>query len=180
MSRIGKAPIEVPGSVDVTLTDSNQITVKGPLGTLARQLRPEVEVVREGSVLTFRPKTEQRQVRAYHGLTRTLVANMVTGVTQGFTKQMEIVGVGYRAAVQGTTLNLSLGFSHPVELPIPQGISVTVDANTKLTIKGYDKQLLGDFCAQIRGFRPPEPYKGKGIRYAGERIRRKQGKSGKK
>lgn len=180
MSRIGKAPVELPSNVEVNLQDDNTITVKGPLGTLTRTLRPEILITQEGKTLAFIPKNDQRATRGYHGLTRTLVANMVQGVSQGFQKQMEIIGVGYRAQVQGANLVLTLGYSHPVELAIPQGVSVLVEANTKLTVKGFDKQLLGDFCTQIRSWRPPEPYKGKGIRYAGERVRRKQGKSGKK
>ncbi len=177
MSRIGKLPIEVPSDVEVVI-EGNTVKVKGKLGQLERIIRPEISFERDGNVITVVRKSEDRQSRSLHGLSRTLVFNMVEGVSKGFEKNLEIVGVGYRAAVQGQTLNLALGYSHPVDLPIPQGIEVKVEANTKVSIKGYDKQALGDFCALIRSFRPPEPYKGKGIKYAGERIVRKAGKSG--
>jgi large subunit ribosomal protein L6 len=179
MSRIGKAPIEVPGKVEVTI-EGNTVTVKGPLGQLTRTFRPEVEIVQEGNVLHVNRKSEDRLSRSLHGLSRTLLNNMVVGVSQGFTKNLEMVGVGYRAAVQGRKLTMQLGFSHPVELEPPQGVEVTVEGNTKLTVKGYDRQLVGDFAAYIRDFRPPEPYKGKGVKYAGEKVRRKAGKAGKK
>ncbi len=179
MSRIGKAPIEVPSKVDVTI-DGNTITIKGPLGQMTRTLRPEVEVIREGNLLLVQRKSEDRISRALHGLSRTLVANMVQGVDKGFSKNLEMVGVGYRAQVQGKKLVMQLGFSHPIEVDPPAGIEISVEANTKITVKGYDKQLVGDVAADIRSYRPPEPYKGKGVRYAGEYVRRKAGKSGKK
>jgi len=179
MSRIGKLPIELPNDVEVVI-EGNTIKVKGPLGQLERVLRAEVELVREGNVITVVRKSDDRQSRSLHGLSRTLVYNMVVGVSKGFEKNLEIVGVGYRAQVQGQVLNLALGYSHPVNIDIPNEITVTVEANTKLAIKGPDKQQLGDLCALIRSKRPPEPYKGKGIKYAGERIMRKAGKSGKK
>jgi large subunit ribosomal protein L6 len=179
MSRIGKAPIQKPDNVDITIDGSN-VTVKGPLGQLSSTFTKWVVFQMEGNVITVVPVNQDRNVRALHGLTRTLLNNMVVGVSQGFVKQLEIIGVGYRAAVQGSQLNLQLGFSHPVELAIPEGLTVTVEANTKVTIKGADKQMVGDFSAKVRSFRPPEPYKGKGIRYVGEFVARKVGKAGKK
>lgn len=182
MSRIGKLPIEVPEKVDVVITEVSQgqtlITVKGPLGELEHTFRPEVSFAQDGNVITVTRRDETKQSRSLHGLSRTLLNNMVVGVSQGFEKNMEIVGVGYRAQVQGKTLNLSLGFSHPVELDIPENITVNVDGNTKLSVKGIHPQHVGDLCAKIRSFRPPEPYKGKGIKFAGEHIRRKAGKAG--
>jgi large subunit ribosomal protein L6 len=179
MSRIGKQPIDVPDKVEVTL-DGLNVKVKGPLGELAREFRPEVEISREGNVIWVKPTAETRQARALHGLSRTLLANMVEGVSKGFTKNMEMVGVGYRARVEGNKLILSLGYSHPVEIDLPAGTKVDVKDNTKLTVTGHDKEVLGDLCAEIRSWRPPEPYKGKGIKFAGERIIRKAGKAGKK
>ena len=179
MSRIGKAPIEVPDKVDITI-NGNTIVVKGPKGTLTRTLRPEVNVEQEGKILRVLRKSEDRVSRSLHGLSRTLLNNMVVGVSQGFTKNLEIVGVGYRAQVQGKKLVMTLGYSHPVELDPPEGIEVVVEANTKLSVSGADKQAVGDFAALVRSKRPPEPYKGKGVKYAGERIRRKAGKAGKK
>ncbi len=181
MSRIGKAPIEVPDKVDVSIQEAVSgytVTVKGPLGELTRTFRPEVVISQEGNLITVARKKEDRVSRSLHGLSRTLLNNMVVGVSNGFEKNLEINGVGYRAAVQGKVLNLALGFSHPVDIPIPEGIEVKVDNNTKLSIKGYDKQLVGDLSALIRSKRPPEPYKGKGVKYAGEQIRRKAGKAG--
>jgi large subunit ribosomal protein L6 len=179
MSRIGKAPIEVPDKVDITI-DGQKVTVKGPLGTLSREFRPEVTFEREGNVLRVVRKSEDRQSRSLHGLSRTLLNNMVQGVSKGFTRNLEIIGVGYRAQVQGRKLVLALGYSHPVEIDPPEGIEVSVEANTKLLVKGADKQAVGDFAALIRSKRPPEPYKGKGVKYAEEKIRRKAGKAGKK
>ena len=179
MSRIGKAPIELPAKVEVSI-NGQTVTVKGPLGTLTRTFRPEVTVTQEGNTLVVTRRDESRQARSLHGLSRTLLNNMVVGVSQGFQKNLEIVGVGYRANVQGNKLNLSLGYSHPVEIEAPAGIEFIVEANTKLQVKGADKQLVGDMAALIRSKRPPEPYKGKGVKFAGERIRRKAGKAGKK
>jgi large subunit ribosomal protein L6 len=179
MSRIGKAPIEVPAKVDVTI-EGNTVTVKGPLGQMTRTFRPEVEIVRQDNLLIVSRHNENRTSRSLHGLSRTLLSNMVIGVNQGFTKQLEMVGVGYKAQVQGKTLVMQLGFSHPVEVLPPDGIDITVEANTKITVKGYDKQTVGDVAANIRSWRKPEPYKGKGVRYAGEIVRRKAGKAGKK
>ena len=179
MSRIGKAPIEVPNQVEVTI-NGNTVKVKGPLGELTREFRPEVSIIKEGNVVTVSRRDEQRQSRSLHGLSRTLLQNMVLGVATGFTKQMEMVGVGYRAKVEGEKLVMSLGYSHPVEVDMPQGIKVDVKDNTKLTVTSYDKEALGDFCAKVRSWREPEPYKGKGIKFAGEKIMRKAGKAGKK
>lgn len=178
MSRIGKLPIEVPSDVEVVI-EGNLVKVKGKLGELKQEIRPEIEITRDGNVITVTRKAEDRTSRALHGLSRTLIYNMVNGVSKGFEKKLEIVGVGYRAQVQGSTLNLTLGFSHPMDLPIPEGLTVKVEANTKLSIVGANKQTLGDFAALIRSKRPPEPYKGKGVKYANERIMRKAGKSGK-
>lgn len=179
MSRIGKNPITIPDKVEVTL-DGQTVTVKGPLGTLTRTFRPEVVIERDGNVIHVTRKSEDRVSRSLHGLSRTLLNNMVQGVSTGFTRNLEIIGVGYRAAVQGNTLVLSLGYSHPVEIEAPQGIEFKVEANTKLAVSGPDKETVGQIAALIRSKRPPEPYKGKGVRYAGEKIRRKAGKAGKK
>lgn len=179
MSRIGKAPIEIPSKVDVAI-EGNTVTVKGPLGQMTRTFRPEVEITREGNTLFVQRKSEDRVSRSLHGLSRTLLSNMVNGVSQGFSKNLEMVGVGYRAQVQGKNLVMQLGFSHPIEIVPPEGVEISVEANTKITVKGYDKQVVGDVAANIRSFRKPEPYKGKGVRYAGEKVRRKAGKSGKK
>jgi large subunit ribosomal protein L6 len=179
MSRIGKAPIEVPSKVEVSI-EGNTVTVKGPLGKLTRTFRPELEIVRDGNLLIVNRKAEDRLSRSLHGLTRTLLNNMVVGVNQGFSKNLEMVGVGYRAQVQGKKLVMQLGYSHPIEVNPPEGVEISVEANTKITVKGYDKQSVGDVAADIRSYRKPEPYKGKGVRYAGEKVRRKAGKSGKK
>ncbi len=181
MSRIGKSPIEVPEKVEVSIrkaADGTTITVKGPLGELTRTFRPEVDFSQEGQIITVTIKRNDRNSRSLHGLSRTLLNNMIVGVNTGFEKNLEINGVGYRAAVQGKVLNLSLGFSHPVDIDIPEGIEIKVDNNTKLSVKGYDKQAVGDLSALIRSKRPPEPYKGKGVKYADEKIRRKAGKAG--
>ncbi len=179
MSRIGRAPITVPSGVEVTIA-GRQVTVKGPNGTLSRPVPGEITVRQEdGSLLVERPNDE-RQNRALHGLTRTLVSNMVTGVTAGFTKDLEIVGVGYRATAKGpTSIELALGFSHPVTVDAPAGITFEVPAPTRISVKGIDKELVGQVAANIRKIRKPEPYKGKGVRYAGERVIRKAGKAAK-
>ena len=183
MSRIGRQPIPVPAGVDVTVEDG-QITVKGPKGTLSRVLRPEVAIRRENGTLYVDRNGEGKNERAMHGLTRTLVNNMVTGVTTGYQKVLEISGVGYRATKQGNNLQLNVGFSHPVEIVPRSGIEFEVgqDVNTRapiITVRGIDKELVGQTAAEIRGVKKPEPYKGKGIRYQGEIIRRKAGKSAK-
>jgi large subunit ribosomal protein L6 len=178
MSRIGRMPIPLPSGVEVTQQGTTLI-VKGPLGTLERSLHPEMVIERgEGELRVVRPSDEPRH-RALHGLTRTLVNNMVVGVTTGFTKPLEISGVGYRAQLQGTKLVLALGYSHPVEVDPPEGISFQVETPTRLAVIGADKELVGQIAAYIRSRRKPEPYKGKGIRYAGEQILRKAGKAGK-
>ncbi|HEX7224346.1 MAG TPA: 50S ribosomal protein L6 [Candidatus Limnocylindria bacterium] len=178
MSRIGRMPIAIPDGVEITQTGTH-LTVKGPLGTLERSLHPEMSLEREdGTLRVVRPTDEPRH-RALHGLTRTLVNNMVTGVATGFTKNLEISGVGYRAALQGEKLVLALGYSHPVEVDPPAGIQFRVDTPTRLAVFGADKELVGQIAAYIRSQRKPEPYKGKGIRYAGEQILRKAGKAGK-
>ncbi|HKP52355.1 MAG TPA: 50S ribosomal protein L6 [Chloroflexia bacterium] len=178
MSRIGNKPIPLPKGVTVEL-DGLHITVKGPKGTLERDLRPEIGVKQEeGQIVVTRP-SESNLHRSLHGLTRTLIANMVTGVTDGFTRNLEIAGVGYRVAKDGNNLVFSLGFSHPVRVEPPSGITFNVETPTRLSVSGIDKQVVGEQAAQIRKLREPEPYKGKGITYQGERIRRKAGKAGK-
>ena len=178
MSRIGRLPIPLPTGVEVT-QDGPRVTVKGPLGTLERTLHPEMRIERtDGELRVVRPTDEPRH-RALHGLTRTLVNNMVTGVTTGFTKNLEISGVGYRAQLQGTKLVMALGYSHPVEVDPPDGIEFRVESPTRLGVFGADKELVGQIAAYIRAQRKPEPYKGKGIRYQGEQILRKAGKAGK-
>ena len=178
MSRIGRLPIAVPPSVDVTI-EGRRLTVKGPKGTLTRDLHPDMTVSREdGSLVVSRP-TEQKTHKQLHGLTRTLVNNMVVGVTDGYRKGLEITGVGYRAAKNGEKLTLNLGYSHQIEIDPPAGISFEVENPTRLAVVGIDKELVGQIAAKVRSTRKPEPYKGKGVRYAGEKIRRKAGKAGK-
>ena len=180
MSRIGKAPVNVPSGVEVSVADRT-ITVKGPKGTLSREIPGEIEVTVDGGVLTCTRPNDERRNRAQHGLTRSLVNNMVLGVTEGFKKNLEIVGVGYRAEAQGpSALRLNLGFSHPVNVTAPEGITFEVPAPTQIVVNGIDKEVVGQVAADIRSIRKPEPYKGKGVRYAGERILRKAGKAGKK
>jgi large subunit ribosomal protein L6 len=180
MSRIGKAPITVPGSVDVAL-DDRTVTVKGPKGTLTRELPGEITVRRDGETLLVERPDDARMNRSLHGLTRTLVNNMVVGVTDGFRKELEIVGVGYRAEAQSpTALRLALGFSHPVIVNAPDGVAFEVPVATRVVVTGIDKEVVGQVAANIRALRKPEPYKGKGVKYAGEKILRKAGKAGKK
>ena len=178
MSRIGRLPITVPSGVDVTI-DGRTVTVKGPKGSLTRELHPDMTVAREDDRLVVTRPTEQKTHKQLHGLTRTLVNNMVVGVTDGYRKSLEITGVGYRAAKVGEKLQLNLGYSHPIEIAPPQGISFEVENPTHLAVVGIDKELVGQIAAQVRSTRKPEPYKGKGVRYAGEYIRRKAGKAGK-
>ena len=179
MSRIGKAPITVPSGVDVAIS-GRTITVKGPKGELSRELPEEISVSLDDGVLNVTRANEERRSRALHGLVRSLVANMVTGVSEGFRKELDIVGVGYRAAAKGSTeLELSLGFSHPVLVTAPEGIEFSVPQPTRIEVLGIDKQLVGQVAADIRAWRKPEPYKGKGIRYSDEHVRRKAGKAGK-
>jgi large subunit ribosomal protein L6 len=175
MSRIGKLPVPLPESVQIQI-EGDLLRVKGPKGELSHSIPRGIQVTVESGVIFVRRENDQRQVRALHGLTRTLVSNLVTGVTQGFKKGLEIVGVGYRAEVQGRVLNLALGYSHPVRYPIPDGISVSVERNVAITVEGIDKQRVGQVAAEIRDFRRPEVYKGKGVRYLNERIRKKVGK----
>ena len=179
MSRIGKAPIAVPDKVAVTL-DGLTVTVKGPKGELSRTLPDGVTISQDGNSLQVSPVNESRRSRERHGLSRTLVANMVEGVSQGFTRKLEIVGVGYRASVQGKKLVVSAGYSHPVEMDPPAGVTFAVENNTTVLVSGADKEVVGNEAAKVRAIRPPEPYKGKGIKYEGERILRKAGKTGKK
>lgn len=176
MSRKGKLPIPVPKGVEVQIT-SEKISVKGPKGTLHRDLVPAVVVKHEGEQIIVSLHENHADKGNFHGLFRTLIDNMVVGVTKGFSKQLEMIGVGYRAVVQGTTLDLQIGVSHPTKLPIPQGLQVTVETNTKINVSGIDNQLIGQFAAVIRSKRPPEPYQGKGIRYVGEFVRKKAGKA---
>jgi large subunit ribosomal protein L6 len=178
MSRIGRLPITIPAGVEVTL-DDNRVTVVGPKGELSRELVADLRVVKEdGSLRVERPNDAKRS-RELHGLTRTLLNNMVTGVTEGYRKSLEITGVGYRAQLVGQKLQLNLGYSHPIEIEPPSGISFEVETPVKLTVVGIDKELVGHVAARVRATRKPEPYKGKGVRYAGEQIRRKAGKAGK-
>ena len=179
MSRIGKMPITVPAGVTVNI-DNNFVTVKGPKGELSRQINKNMKLTLDNGVLTVERPSDEKEDRAMHGLSRTLINNMVVGVTQGFSKTLEINGVGYRAAKQGQNINFTLGFSHPVIKEPPAGITFEVPAPNKIVVSGADKELVGDIAAEIRTLRPPEPYKGKGIRYEGEHIRRKIGKAGAK
>ena len=179
MSRIGKQPITIPSGVDVTL-DGNHVTVKGPKGTLEHDVPESISIAREGDELVVSRPDDERENRSLHGLTRSLVANMVQGVSEGFTKELEIVGVGYRAAAAGPSkLDLSLGFSHPVSVDAPDGITFEVPAPTRIIVKGIDKEVVGQVAANIRKIRKPEPYKGKGVRYLGEYVPKKAGKTGK-
>ena len=180
MSRIGRLPVEIPAGVEITVAENNVVTVKGPKGTLTESLPGEMDIkVENNQVVVTRPN-DLKKMKSLHGLTRTLVANMVTGVTKGYEKVLEINGVGYRAQKQGKKLILSLGYSHPVEMEDPEGLESVLDGQNKITIKGIDKQKVGQYAAEIREKRKPEPYKGKGIKYADEVIRRKVGKTGKK
>jgi large subunit ribosomal protein L6 len=178
MSRIGRQPIPVPPNVTITIDEGNRVVVKGPRGELNRQFPRTISFAREDGVITVTRPSDEGQQRALHGLSRTLLANMVAGVTSGFTRVLEVQGVGYRAQVQGSALQLALGFSHPVIISPPEGIRFSVEG-PRITIEGIDKERVGQVAANIRKLRPPEPYKGKGIRYFGERVRRKAGKSGK-
>jgi large subunit ribosomal protein L6 len=179
MSRIGRLPVPIPVTVKVEVRE-HTVTVQGPKGTLTLTAHPSMEVaVQDQQVLCRRPADDKFH-KALHGLTRSLIANMVTGVVKGFERKLELVGVGYRAALLGPNLSLSLGYSHPIIFPVPQGIKIEVKDQTQLTVSGIDKQLVGAVAAKLRSFRPPEPYKGKGVKYAEERIRRKAGKTGAK
>ena len=180
MSRIGRMPIAIPAGVTVEIAENNSVTVKGPKGTLARALAPEMEIkIEDGHVVVTRPN-DLKKMKSLHGLTRTLIHNMVVGVTEGYTKKLEVNGVGYRAQKQGKTLVLSLGYSHPVEMVDPEGVTTTLEGQNVIIVSGIDKEKVGQYAAEIRDKRRPEPYKGKGIKYADEVIRRKVGKTGKK
>lgn len=179
MSRIGKLPVSIPSSVTVTL-DNNTVTVKGPKGTLSQKINNDMIISVENGKLTVARPSDSKEHKALHGLSRTLINNMVVGVTDGFSKNLEIIGVGYRAQKQGTKLVMNLGYSHQVEIEEPAGIEIVVPASTKITVKGIDKQQVGAVAADIRSKRSPEPYKGKGIRYEGEYVKHKEGKTGKK
>ena len=180
MSRIGKLPVAIPAGVEVKLEEGNVITVKGPKGTLTRKLVDDLDIKVEGSEVIVTRPSDLKRYKSLHGLTRTLIFNMVEGVTNGYTKELEINGVGYRAAKQGKKLTLNLGYSHPVEMEDPEGIETVCDGQNKIIVKGISKEKVGQYAAEIRDKRRPEPYKGKGIKYADEVIRRKVGKTGKK
>jgi large subunit ribosomal protein L6 len=176
MSRKGKLPITLPQGVEVKVSPT-EVTVKGPKGTLTQHIAPGIKVQVEGNEVVVSIEDETQNLAHYHGLYRTLIYNMVVGTTEGFERKLEMIGVGYRAAVQGTLLDLQIGFSHPTKLPIPTGLTIKVEKNTQITISGFDKHLVGQFAATVRSKRPPEPYQGKGIRYAGEYVRKKAGKA---
>ena len=180
MSRIGRAPITVPAGVEITLGDNNVVTVKGAKGTLTQQFHPNMTIAMEGNVVTVTRPNDLKENRALHGLTRTLISNMIVGVTEGYKKTLEVNGVGYRVALEGGKLVMNLGFSHQVIMEAPAGITIEVPNPNQIIISGYDKQLVGQFAANVREKRPPEPYKGKGIKYSDEVIRRKVGKTGAK
>ena len=179
MSRVGKKLIEVPANVTVTVAEDNTVTVKGPKGELTRQFNQDMKIEQEGTQLTVVRPSDSKEHRTIHGTTRALLANMVTGVSEGFTRSLELIGVGYRASMQGNKLVLNVGFSHPVEFTPEAGLEVEVPSNTKIIVKGISKERVGALASNIRDVRPPEPYKGKGIRYEGEFVRRKEGKTGK-
>lgn len=179
MSRIGLRPINIPNGVEINIKENNVVEVKGPKGQLTQQIDPAMKLKIEDNILTIERPTETKRHKSLHGLSRTLIANMIEGVTEGYSKELEIIGTGYRAQKQGKKLILGLGFSHPIELEDPEGIEVEVPAANKIIVRGIDKQKVGNYAAVIREFRKPEPYKGKGVRYADEQVRRKVGKTGK-
>jgi len=180
MSRIGKLPVAIPSGVTITVTPDNVVTVKGPKGQLVKAMRKDMNIAVEDNLIVVKRNNDEKESRALHGLTRALINNMVVGVTEGYAKTLELVGVGYRAQLQGKKLVLNLGFSHPIEVEAVEGITFETPAPTKVIVKGIDKELVGDVSADIRNWRRPEPYKGKGIKYENEVIRRKEGKTGKK
>jgi large subunit ribosomal protein L6 len=180
MSRIGRLPIAIPAGITVDIAENNKVTVKGPKGTLERVLPAEMEIKKDGETVVVTRPNDLKKMKSLHGLTRTLISNMVIGVSEGYTKELEVNGVGYKAQKQGSKLVLALGYSHPVEMEDPEGLESIVDGTNKITIKGIDKEKVGQYAAEIRAKRQPEPYKGKGIKYADEVIRRKVGKTGKK
>jgi large subunit ribosomal protein L6 len=179
MSRIGRQPIEIPDGVEVQVDEDALVTVRGPRGTLSRRLHPEMRIVREGSALRVERPSEENFHRSLHGLTRTLIANMVEGVTKGYEKRLQIVGVGYRAAMKGSDIEIAVGYSHPVVVTCPEGIEFEVPTPTQIVVRGNDKEMVGQVAASIRKIRKPEPYKGKGIRYENEYVRKKAGKAAK-
>ena len=178
MSRIGKMPISIPNGVDVTLGEGNLVTVKGPKGTLSQKLSEKMTIANDNGVITITRPNDEKENRALHGLTRTLLHNMVVGVTEGYKKELDVNGVGYRVAKEGKKLTMNIGYSHPVVMEEIDGITIDVPSPNKIIINGIDKQKVGQFAAEVRGKRPPEPYKGKGIKYTDEVIRRKEGKTG--
>lgn len=179
MSRVGKMPITIPQGVEVKVSDANLITVKGPLGELSEQIDKDIKISIDGDTLTVERPSDLKRFKALHGLSRALIFNLVEGVTKGYEKKLQIVGVGYRATKKGKNLDLQLGFSHPVSMEDPEGITTECPSNTEIVVKGINKQLVGNYAAKIRDWRKPEPYKGKGIRYVDEYVRRKEGKAGK-
>lgn len=178
MSRIGRKPITVPAGVDVAI-DGSTVTAKGPKGTLTGTFNSNITIAKDGDIITVTRPNDEKENRSLHGLTRTLIANMIEGVSNGYTKTLEIVGIGYRAAMVGSALELSVGFSHKITIAAPEGITITVPNPNQIVVSGPDKQKVGQLAAEIRGVRPPEPYKGKGIKYSDEHVRRKEGKAGK-
>jgi len=178
MSRIGKIPVTIPAGVEVKIDEDNLVTVKGPKGELSEKISPLITIKIEDGVLTVTRENDQKESRSLHGLSRSLIGNMVTGVSEGFERKLEIVGVGYKADKQGKKLVLNLGYSHPIEMLDPEGITTETPSATEILVKGINKAIVGNYAAIIRAWRPPEPYKGKGIKYAGEKIRRKEGKAG--
>ncbi|MGG3891671.1 50S ribosomal protein L6 [Metabacillus fastidiosus] len=179
MSRIGKKPIEIPSGVTITISDDNHVSVKGPKGELTRSFNPDMKIVVEDNVLTVSRPSETKEHRALHGTTRSLLGNMVEGISKGFERGLELIGVGYRASKSGNKLVLNVGYSHPVEIVPEDGVEIEVPSQTKIVVKGTDKERVGAIASNIRQVRPPEPYKGKGIRYEGEHVRRKEGKTAK-
>jgi large subunit ribosomal protein L6 len=177
MSRVGKAPVVIAGGVQVTISPANEVVVKGSKSSMKVSMRPEVSAKVEGNKVVLTRKDDSSEARALHGLYRALIQNAMTGVTSGFSKSLDLVGVGYRAAVSGKKLELSLGYSHPIHFQIPEGIEIKVDKQTNISVNGASRELVGQVAAKIRGFRPPEPYLGKGVKYTDEKLRRKEGKS---
>ena len=180
MSRIGSKPISVPQGVEITVDNNNVVTVKGPLGTLSQEINKDINIEQVDNVLNVTRPTDNKKHKSLHGLSRTLISNMVQGVSTGYHKKLELVGVGYKANKQGSKLVLNLGYSHPIEMIDPEGLTIEVPTQTEIIVKGIDKQRVGNYAAKIRDHRKPEPYKGKGVKYSGEVIRRKEGKTGKK
>ncbi len=177
MSRIGNKTITVPADVEIEIAAGNEVTVKGPKGTLSRTFDSSMEIIVEDGILTVKRPNDAKRSKQLHGTTRAVLNNMIVGVKEGYKKQLEIVGIGYRSSMSGNTLSLSVGYSQPIEFEVPEGLTVTVERNTQISVEGIDKQLVGDFAANVRATRKPEPYLGKGIRYKGEQVRRKEGKT---